>query len=235
MMTPTDSTSAQQLRLRRQRRIGAVIGAVALVASTSIGTAWAVTTFSDVPETHPFYDEIEEVAAAGIVNGYADGTYRPAASVTRQALAAMLSRGLSRSTGAEAQVNLTSVTTEADVTKVTVFPQGSVGSTGHITLTGTATAIVTNETLCPCHVRIWIEKGTERISPVADETVGNVPEENGAVHASLATNAYVEVTASQFYPIIGNDYTLVAEMVDGDQTLMTIKGSLTAVYTPFAA
>ena len=50
--------------------------------------------FSDVPNSHPFYGQIEALAAAGIINGYDDGTFRPGAAVTRQAAAAFLYRDL---------------------------------------------------------------------------------------------------------------------------------------------
>jgi hypothetical protein len=49
-------------------------------------------TFSDVPPSHPFYDEIEWMAASGLSGGYADGTFRGAEPVSRQALAAFLYR-----------------------------------------------------------------------------------------------------------------------------------------------
>jgi hypothetical protein len=49
-------------------------------------------TFSDVPTTHPFYAEIEWLAAQGIANGFEDGTFRPSATVTRQAVSAYLAR-----------------------------------------------------------------------------------------------------------------------------------------------
>lgn len=48
--------------------------------------------FSDVSPGHPFYDEIEWLAHAGITTGYPDGTFRPGAPVTRQAMAAYLER-----------------------------------------------------------------------------------------------------------------------------------------------
>ena len=51
-------------------------------------------TFSDVPIDHPFFTEIEALAASGITTGYDDGTFRPSANVTRQAMAAFLVRGL---------------------------------------------------------------------------------------------------------------------------------------------
>jgi hypothetical protein len=47
-------------------------------------------TFSDVPATHPFYGAIEWLAAEGVVAGFPDGTFRPAAPVSRQAMAAFL-------------------------------------------------------------------------------------------------------------------------------------------------
>ncbi|MDZ7731841.1 MAG: S-layer homology domain-containing protein [Acidimicrobiia bacterium] len=49
-------------------------------------------TFVDVGPDHTFYGEIEWAAAEGLVNGFADGTYRSVRPVTRQALAAMLYR-----------------------------------------------------------------------------------------------------------------------------------------------
>jgi hypothetical protein len=40
-------------------------------------------TFADVPLTQPFWLAIERVVAHGVVSGYADGTFRPGAPVTR--------------------------------------------------------------------------------------------------------------------------------------------------------
>ena len=48
--------------------------------------------FSDVSPAHPFYDEIEWMAVEGISTGYANGTYRPAVAVSRQAMAAFMYR-----------------------------------------------------------------------------------------------------------------------------------------------
>jgi outer membrane protein assembly factor BamB len=44
-------------------------------------------TFSDVPAAQPFYAPIEAAVHAGIISGYADGTFRPGAGVTRGQLA----------------------------------------------------------------------------------------------------------------------------------------------------
>ena len=48
--------------------------------------------FIDVPVSHPFCPEITWMATEGITTGYADGTFRPVANVTRQAMAAFLAR-----------------------------------------------------------------------------------------------------------------------------------------------
>jgi hypothetical protein len=48
--------------------------------------------FTDVPFMHPFIIPISWLAEAGITEGFPDNTFRPAASITRQALAAWLCR-----------------------------------------------------------------------------------------------------------------------------------------------
>jgi hypothetical protein len=52
----------------------------------------ATPTFTDVPTGHPFYAEIEFVAAAGVAGGYEDDTYRGGSPVSRQAMSAFLHR-----------------------------------------------------------------------------------------------------------------------------------------------
>jgi DNA-binding beta-propeller fold protein YncE len=51
-----------------------------------------IASFVDVGPTHPFFEEVEWVADAGIAGGYAGGTFRPGAPVTRQSMAAFLFR-----------------------------------------------------------------------------------------------------------------------------------------------
>jgi glucose/arabinose dehydrogenase len=49
-------------------------------------------TFPDVSASHPFFAEVEWLAAADVVSGFGDGTYRPALAVSRQSMAAFLHR-----------------------------------------------------------------------------------------------------------------------------------------------
>jgi hypothetical protein len=48
--------------------------------------------FSDVSPRHPFFTEVCWLASSGITEGFADHTFRPSASVSRQAMAAFLHR-----------------------------------------------------------------------------------------------------------------------------------------------
>ncbi|MDD4352548.1 MAG: S-layer homology domain-containing protein, partial [Candidatus Gracilibacteria bacterium] len=59
----------------------------------------AVADFPDVPPTHPRYDEIIYLKQEGIVNGYADGTFRPTGRITRAELLKIVmgARGLTPS------------------------------------------------------------------------------------------------------------------------------------------
>lgn len=52
----------------------------------------AVSPFTDVPTSSPFYKEVTWLASTGISTGYDDNTFRPAAPVSRQAMAAFLYR-----------------------------------------------------------------------------------------------------------------------------------------------
>jgi hypothetical protein len=47
-------------------------------------------TFSDVPPSHWGYGYVEYAASAGLINGYADGTFRPIAPVTRAQVAKLI-------------------------------------------------------------------------------------------------------------------------------------------------
>lgn len=49
-------------------------------------------TFSDINTTHPFYTEIEWVAAQRISTGWDDGTFRPSENISREAMSAFLYR-----------------------------------------------------------------------------------------------------------------------------------------------
>jgi hypothetical protein len=60
--------------------------------STATATATACTiTFSDVPPNHTFYNEIRCLACRGVLGGYADGSFRPGADITRGQISKVVS------------------------------------------------------------------------------------------------------------------------------------------------
>ncbi|WP_084101046.1 SpoIID/LytB domain-containing protein [Demequina sp. NBRC 110051] len=83
-------------RAVKRRGLAAAFVAVMGVALTLLVApatpATAATTFSDVPATHQFAKEISWLAGEGITTGYADGTFKPKAEVSREAFAAFLYR-----------------------------------------------------------------------------------------------------------------------------------------------
>lgn len=80
------------------RRRWAALGAVAALAAGLFvgslvgGVAIASHQFSDVPDGNPFHDDIAWMNDNNIANGFGDGTYRPGAPVSRQAMAAFMHR-----------------------------------------------------------------------------------------------------------------------------------------------
>jgi hypothetical protein len=79
---PGDAVTRQAMAAFLNRVAGEPI--IAIIAGSQ--------SFSDVSPEHPFYGPIEWMAQAGVSEGYIDGTWQPAAPVTRQAMAAFLQR-----------------------------------------------------------------------------------------------------------------------------------------------
>ena len=68
------------------------VGSPPAAAPASSATGLPVPTFSDVPADHPFAEEIAWLVAEGVTTGYPDGTFRPTAPVSRQAMATWVAR-----------------------------------------------------------------------------------------------------------------------------------------------
>ena len=52
-----------------------------LLAGTTLVCAYDIS-FSDVPESSWFYEDVMTLSESGVVSGYPDGTYRPTKKVT---------------------------------------------------------------------------------------------------------------------------------------------------------
>lgn len=76
----------------RWQLLAAVVATGVIVGGTVSWAGGPGPTFNDVPESHPFFDEIEWMVASGITHGYPDGGYHPSEPVTRQAMSAFMQR-----------------------------------------------------------------------------------------------------------------------------------------------
>lgn len=75
-----------------KRILAAFLSMLILTLAAPAALATEEPSFSDVPISHWAFDEIEMAVDKGITNGYADGTFKPANSVTKNQFAVMLSR-----------------------------------------------------------------------------------------------------------------------------------------------
>jgi hypothetical protein len=66
-----------------------LVAVVLLMASSA-----SASSFSDVADTHPYSDAIQDLSARGVIGGFADGTFKPNNPVTRQQFAKMIARTL---------------------------------------------------------------------------------------------------------------------------------------------
>lgn len=85
--------------LRKRTVLTAVIASAVTALVVGPGAVLAATSFVDVPADHPFHDDITWMADTGISTGYDDGTFRPSAPLTRQAMSAFLHRAYELQTG----------------------------------------------------------------------------------------------------------------------------------------
>ncbi|MCC5951286.1 MAG: S-layer homology domain-containing protein [Acidimicrobiia bacterium] len=87
------SGGAADLFASRQAVLGAALSGYAVAAPSFAPVSQVCpTTFDDVDLDHPFNGDISWLVANGIASGYADGTFRPTAPVSRQAAVAFLFR-----------------------------------------------------------------------------------------------------------------------------------------------
>ncbi len=97
----------------------ALVLVVVLMAST-LAPVFAKSPFADVPADHWAYDSIVELAAAGLIEGYPDGTYGGSRMMTRYEAAMVFARALTR---LENQIADTNVLPELDKIKAELMAE----------------------------------------------------------------------------------------------------------------
>jgi hypothetical protein len=119
----------------------AIVLAAAFVAVGLLGGGVALgggQEFTDVGPTHPFFDEIEEFGGAGISGGFPDGTYRPGTAVSRGAMAAFMTRGLT-SVNSASGTNAITVDGEELLNTVNFEVPGESGGGQHLIIEASVT------------------------------------------------------------------------------------------------
>ncbi|QJW45235.1 hypothetical protein HA075_05105 [bacterium BFN5] len=74
-----------------------------VISSTSVLAAPQQSSFSDVPAKHWAYDAITKLAQDGIINGYADGTFRGDRTMTRYEIAEIVANAMTKEEKANAE------------------------------------------------------------------------------------------------------------------------------------
>ncbi len=86
--------------------------AAAFVVSTSATTFAAGNPFSDVPAGHWAYNSVAKLAAAGVIEGYGDGTYRGDRNITRYEMAQMIAKAMAKVGGNGRDISLDGSSTD---------------------------------------------------------------------------------------------------------------------------
>jgi hypothetical protein len=85
-----------------KKTLVAVLAVLCMLAFTVPAFA-ATDTFADVPAKHWAYDAVKQLAKAGIVEGYGDGTFRGDRTMTRYEMAQIVANAMTKAAKADAQ------------------------------------------------------------------------------------------------------------------------------------
>jgi len=140
-----------RFKLPRKRWIVAV--AAVAVFAIAVPVAWA--TFNDVPQSDPFYNDINAIQGAGITSGCGGGNFCPSDSITREAEAAFTHRAGVRAAylqGDDVAVDPAGT----DMGSLTVDVGGVSGGTQFVVLNAMVNTYIQDTTGCPCDTGYYI-------------------------------------------------------------------------------
>ena len=214
----------------RTRRLATIVLVAAVVTLASAVTALAAHQFSDVPSTHPFHDEIGALADAGITGGYGDGTFRPGATVTRQAMAAFTSRSAGRvALGAMPEMIIDGDEPLALVGGVTIEAGAADEGTGFVLLSGTATAYSDLVDDCPCELAgVLMDLDTEELLNISFFDLSGEATASGYASNGTSLQTVVPIAADE-----ARSFALFVGVEDVDADEIIVFGELTGLYAPF--
>ena len=221
-----------------RRRAALVLALVlALVAAPAI--VLAAHQFSDVPDSNPFHDEISMLADSGVTLGCGGGKFCPRSSVTREQMAAFMTRGMGYATVAAGALPISeSATTYLAVAELPAG--GATGGSVYVTVSADV-SLVDFVSGCPCAVIVGVENldtgeiALESLFVVGSETVDGGSANTGSVHwvfqVPSGTTAAFGLYADVFTETV--DSLGTNGVPAPEEPLLT--GNLVAEYSPFGA
>ena len=229
-----DPVTPRPLPRSPRRRAGLLLGlVVALVAAPAI--VLANHQFADVPTSSPFHGNIARLVETGITAGCGSGNFCPRNAVTREQMAAFLTRGLGNSAASYSEIPLEDWSTSY-VGSVTARAGGATGGSGYMTVSGDVSVIVSDPSLCPCGVAIGIDRiGGPATSPQTVFVVGSDELEGTLANSGTVRWVFqVPSGANAQFGLYANVYA--QSVVLGDPVSAgSILGTMTAEYTPFGS
>ncbi len=102
--------------------------ALILASALALGltaTTYAANPFSDVPAGHWAYDSIEKLAAAGVIDGYGDGTFGGDKLMTRYEMAQIVAKAMAKAPADRFSTCRTLITTARAATAITAATEPS--------------------------------------------------------------------------------------------------------------
>jgi hypothetical protein len=147
---PMDSSiPTRDRRLSGRRRAYVLLGLVlALAAAPAV--VLASHQFSDVPNTNPFHAQIDALVDSGITGGCSATAYCPKSAVTREQMAAFLTRGLPYTATAYG-AGFASEFEEDFIAVVTIPRRAPAGGTAYVEVNASVNVFDGSGT-CPCGV-----------------------------------------------------------------------------------
>lgn len=217
------------LRRPRIRRSVVVAFVVGLLVAAPVATL-AMHRFADVPDDHPFHNNISAIANAGITTGCGGGNYCPDVAVDRGQMAAFMQRGFGRvARHAVVVPSATLTTTFATVNSVDITPGGlGAGTNGFVQADGIVQFRTADASGCPCTLET-LARVAGGGDLVARTSIVTVPASAGVTWTTAPITGAGAVTPGT--KII----QVVARLVSGTGNWAVQGSELIATYLPFGA
>jgi hypothetical protein len=230
-LTKLTETARRGLAVARKLRRIEILGLALLLLPAALVIGSDI--FSDVPNNHPFHNDINAIYGARVTVGCGPGVYCPDAAVTRGQMAAFLNRSLGR-VSFDANPDKSLSTSYVELAVVTMKTSGGAGGgTGYVKVDANVYASTVFTSGCPCIVRYYIEEDIS--GDRSDEVSFNLFHQTAMFVASTASGSLSWVFQVPTQTI--RTYRLKAVIYNGGGTPppASARGILSAVYLPFVS